>query len=281
MKVISLINMKGGVGKTTLAVNICDCLARRNNKRVLLIDVDPQFNATQLVLTGEKYVQHLKDKKDTVFDIFDKSTKTVVSTTEGISEEHNKKLSDIKPIKIKDNFFLLPGNLEISLLEMSPGAGKEHRLFKYLHDIGAESKYDYIIIDTPPTPSIWLTSALLASDYYLIPVKPEPLSMTGIDLLQNIIDEKKENYSLNIKCAGLVFTMVEKKHTVYQKSIHYLTVGAGASKWKTYLYKKDIPRRTAIARDQTNQIMILDQKDTESKAALVSIVAELTKRIND
>ena len=67
MKVISLINMKGGVGKTTMAVNICDCLATRYDSKVLLVDIDPQFNATQCLMSGDEYVKYLKAGKDTIF----------------------------------------------------------------------------------------------------------------------------------------------------------------------------------------------------------------------
>ena len=71
MIVISLINMKGGVGKTTLSTNICDALNRRYNKKVLLIDIDPQFNATKCLISGEDYIEHLKADKDTIISIFE------------------------------------------------------------------------------------------------------------------------------------------------------------------------------------------------------------------
>ena len=70
MKTISLINMKGGVGKTTLAVNLADFLYNTEGKRVLLIDVDPQFNATQCVMSSDRYITHLKENGFTIVDIF-------------------------------------------------------------------------------------------------------------------------------------------------------------------------------------------------------------------
>lgn len=74
MKVISLINMKGGVAKTTLAVNIADYLFRRHGKNVLLIDVDPQFNATQCLMSPEEYIKYINQGKDTIVNLFDRNS---------------------------------------------------------------------------------------------------------------------------------------------------------------------------------------------------------------
>ncbi|MES2407601.1 MAG: AAA family ATPase [Pseudomonadota bacterium] len=77
MKTISFVNMKGGVGKTTLALNVADCLARTHNKKVVVIDVDPQFNATQCLFTGDEYVDMLKAKADTILNVFDTDIKPI------------------------------------------------------------------------------------------------------------------------------------------------------------------------------------------------------------
>lgn len=275
MKVISLINMKGGVGKTTLSVNLCDCLARRHGHRVLLVDIDPQFNATQCLMSPEEYIQHRKDKLDTIINIFDRTTRPIVSTVDGMGEQQAKKLNDIKPIQVKANFDLLPGNLELYRIEMSSGEGRENRLNKYLQELEKEDLYDTVIIDTPPTPSIWMTSALLASNYYLIPVKPDPISFTGIDLLQGIIEDKKENFDLKIECIGVVLTMVEDSTLVYQQAVEFLT----SSKWARYKYVKELPKRTAIARNQMSKSFILDLDDYNGKSSITGIVDELLQRI--
>lgn len=70
MKVVSFVNMKGGVGKTTLAVNIADFLTHRHSKKVLLVDVDPQFNATQCMINGDDYVKYIKNGGTTIKDVF-------------------------------------------------------------------------------------------------------------------------------------------------------------------------------------------------------------------
>lgn len=276
MKVICLINMKGGVGKTTLSVNICDCLSTRNNAKILLIDIDPQFNSTQCLMSTEEYIDHLQKKKDTIINVYDRNVRPVISSVTGLDESEPKKIDEITPIKIKDNFYLLPGNLELYRIEMSPGEGRENKLNKYIKAINEKYDFDYIIIDTPPTPSIWMTSALLASDYYLIPVKPDPISFTGLDLLQSIINERKENLDLRIECCGVILTMVESNTRVYKDALRFLN----NSRWKKYKFVKELPKRTEIARSQMNKIFILDLDDNEAKLNLVGITNELIKRIN-
>lgn len=128
MKVISLINMKGGVGKTTMAVNICDCLATRYDSKVLLVDIDPQFNATQCLMSGDEYVKYLKAGKDTILSIFEKDVRAYASSIDGPSTKTAKKLDEIKACNIKKNFDLIPGNLNLFQIEMASGEGRENRL---------------------------------------------------------------------------------------------------------------------------------------------------------
>jgi len=278
MKVISLINMKGGVGKTTLSTNICDCLARRNKKKVLLIDIDPQFNATQCLFSGDEYIQLLKDNNDTIINVFENTSRSLASTVSGLSESKPKNLKDIKPQIFKENFHILPGNLDLYRLEMAPGSGRENRLSRFIQEIQKNEEYDYIIIDTPPTPSIWMTSALLASDYYLIPVKPDPISYIGVDLLETIIEDKREDLNIKITCIGLVFSMVERPDSiVYQSAVRQIKNG----KWKKYRYLKYIPKRADIAKFQLNKSFILDNGDGFANSSLTGIVSELEKRIKD
>lgn len=87
---------------------------------------------------------------------------------------------------VKSGFDIIPGDLEIYRIDMAAGHGKEMRLKRYLEKV--EGIYDYVIIDTPPTPSHYMMSSLVASDYYLVPVRPEPLSRVGIDLLRGCLE---------------------------------------------------------------------------------------------
>ncbi|MBB5369870.1 MULTISPECIES: ParA family protein [unclassified Janthinobacterium] len=271
MKTISVINMKGGVAKTTLAINLADCLVRRHSSKVLIVDVDPQFNATQCLMKPEVYVDHLKSGGDTIVSVFDRNKRAVSSTVNAATTKSAKKAEEITVVSVKPKLDLLPGNLELYRLEMAPGEGRENRLNTYLSKLSKENTYDFVIIDTPPTPSVWMTSALIASDYYLIPVKADPLSLTGIDLLRSIIEEKIENFNLNIKCAGLVLTITESSTNVYNEAKGTLTRDIH---WKKFLYKATLPKRTRIASRQIKQMHILDGDCIDSKTAIANITTE-------
>ncbi len=275
MKVVSLINMKGGVGKTTVAVNLADFLVKIEGKKVLLIDVDPQFNATQCVMSGEKYIEYISNGGYTILDIFDSQIRTTTSVVSGQGTKQPIELKDIKPLKSNRGFDHVPGNLQLFKLEIAPGSGRENRLKIYLQQ--QAEKYDYAIIDSPPTPSVWMSSALIASDYYLIPVKPDPLSMTGIDLLQGIINEKKENYGFNCKCCGIVLTMVENNSKAEREARTYFN---SKERWKDCVYNRNMLKRVAIARGQLTNTYIRDIDKSELKAEFSAIVKEFIRRTN-
>ena len=277
MKVISLINMKGGVGKTTLSVNIADCLSRRYAKKVLLIDVDPQYNATQCLMKAEDYYTYKTSAKDTIIDIFERESHLEVSVVDGNREKQPNDIENIIPFEVTRKFDLIPGALDLYKIEMSAGEGKEFGIKQYLATV--DEKYDYVIIDTPPTPSVWMTSALLASNYYLIPTKVDPISLTGIDLLHTIIETKSRRFGLSeLKCCGVVLTVVERSTIIFQNAQKNLKAN---DRWKNKLFTYSLCKRVDMAREQLNQKFILDMNDTQIKSDLNNIVKEMLKRIGD
>lgn len=141
-----------------------------------------------------------------------------------------------------------------------------------------EDRYDYVIIDTPPTPSHWMTSALLAADWYLVPVKPEPLSRVGIDLLRGVVDRVTENHGHDISCLGVVITLADRRTKVFEDAIEFLDSN---KLWKAKRFKADMPHRTKIAREQGNQNLILDAQEADSMRALVAIANEVQERLGD
>lgn len=223
-KTISFINMKGGVGKTTLCINTADALAYRGNK-VLILDMDPQFNATQAMLLekqrrenkfdnensqdenvkaeidSSKYYQDLSVAGKTIYQIF-RST-----------NPNDPKINII--LKFSENIDFVPGDLELSSVVAGDTAGKESAIKKFIFDNKLDKKYDYILIDCPPTWSILTHSSLYASQFYVIPSKIDFYSSIGIKSLQRKIKEKlldnysyKEIYKENkIENLGVVFSM--------------------------------------------------------------------------
>lgn len=276
MRVISFVNMKGGVAKTTLAVNVADCLVRRHGARVAIIDVDPQFNATQTLISGDAYVERLAAGGHTVVQVFDDLARPIASTVHGADLQQPQRIDDIELWPVSDGLFLLPGHLELYRLEMGGGQGREHRLRRFVEVLKGREMFDYVIIDTPPTPSAWMSSALIASDYYVVPVKPEPLSATGIDLLRTVVARVEENYALNIKCLGVVLTIAEPHTIVYRNTLEFLE---GNQYWRDKRFTHALPKKTVVARIQGEQRLILDANDPQLSLALSSITNELLEKV--
>ena len=278
MKVISFVNMKGGVGKTTLAVNVSDCLSREFKKKVLTLDIDPQFSATQCIFSSKKYSEFLNSENvDTTINIFDRNPRIIVNSVSGAKAFKNKPVEDIKPQKIREGWYALPTSLYLYEVELKPGDGLEFRLRDYIRTLRKSKTYDYVIIDTPPTPSVWMKSALIASDYYLIPIKPEPLSVFGLDLLKSVVHNYREKYNLALECIGMVVNMYDKRSSLADET---LSQYEKEEKWAHLFFINRIPVRTKIAKFQQRNKHIIDVKDQVVSDSLKEICKELIYRIN-
>lgn len=277
MKIISFVNMKGGVGKTTLALNVADCLARVHDKKVAVLDVDPQFNATQCLFRPERYVEILRQGGDTILDVFETDNQLLTSVVSGAAMVEPKDISKIE-LQQTDKLWTLPGNIELYRLEMVAGEGREFSLKRFIDNVISKKSFDYVIIDTPPTPSIWMTSALIASNYYVIPVRPDPLSMIGIDLLRSIIERRRKTYGLSLECLGVVFTMVDRPDSIsLSNAIRNLRAN---NFWKDKVFKSFILKRADLARQQLNQPFILKMDDYDLRRSLNRLVKDILEKIN-
>ncbi len=199
---VSFINMKGGVGKTTLAAQVAHS-ADKSDIKTLAIDLDPQANLSQSLMTPEKYVRHLREKKPTIVQVFDRYLPPS-------AEYESPKKIDIRDVIIKkvgywpsSTLDLIPSRLELSHSLKNP-TGKERRLAKALSTIS--DNYDLIIIDCAPTESILTEAAYFSSRYVLVPVKPEFMATIGLPLLARSLEEFKiENDDHTIDICGIVF----------------------------------------------------------------------------
>lgn len=208
--VISIINMKGGVGKTTLTINLGYYLACMQNKKVLVIDFDPQANSSSAFLTYNKYDKFLDERK-VISEIF-----TDIDRIVGPVTKKNPKLLTLNDLIVNlkstpkgGKLDIIISELELSkVLERTGGGAIEERL-KILLEAKKE-RYDYVLIDCSPTYSVLTNNALIASDYILIPVKPDPFSARGIPMLISKIDQHNSVHKDKpVKVLGIVFNLIK------------------------------------------------------------------------
>jgi chromosome partitioning protein len=219
--VISTANMKGGVGKTTLTVNLATCLAKNHGKRVLVLDLDTQISATLSLMSPIDFAK-LRKKRRTLRYLIDDIVKSSNKEKLSIQEIIQPSLNNLPGLD------LLPGDIDLydefvisQMLHQQAVSLDENNfeaiwnrfervlLGKILEPV--RNEYDFIILDCAPGYNLLTRSALATSDFYVLPAKPEPLSVVGIQLLERRIAQLKESHeneaNINISMLGIVFTM--------------------------------------------------------------------------
>lgn len=195
MKIISVANQKGGVGKTMTTQAFAVALARRG-KRVLIIDMDPQGS-----LTASFGIQEPDRLDVTLTSLLAKSMNDrTIQPDEGI-------------ITTDEGVDFIPGNIELSGLEntLVNAMNRERILINYINEQGFNERYDYILIDTMPSLGMLTINALTASDTVLIPVQASFLSLKGMEQLFRTIYRVKRNLNPRIMIEGIVVTMYDNR----------------------------------------------------------------------
>ena len=222
--IISFINMKGGVGKTTLSIGVADYLSSIGHS-ILLIDADPQFNATQALLDSYKNKKNSVESDDD-YDFYNDEILSVNKTVfrlfmpqTNVNKSFEIPSANELITPLKENLDILCGDLNLVLVNSSNNHAFINRIRNFIEYNELRTQYDYIIIDCPPTLTIYTDSALMASDYYLIPNKIDRYSIVGIDSLQRAVNNLIREERINLKCIGLVYTMVNSNMPAKQEKI--------------------------------------------------------------
>ena len=243
---ISVVNMKGGVGKTTLATQISWWAPRQLDKKVLLVDLDPQANASQSVMSPQRYVEYLDKGGLTVADIFEQFTPT------GPASGSPKKLAPEKVIYQRVEYTdgslldIVPSRLELSWTLRNP-TGKETLLPRFIAKI--EGKYDLIVIDCSPTNSILTDAAYHCSRYVLVPIRAEFLASIGFPLLNRSLKAfQLRHEDKAIEVCGLVFNDFNRRNVKRENQLARKDVDEKAAEYGWYVFQNDIPHSDSYFR---------------------------------
>jgi chromosome partitioning protein len=273
---IALLNMKGGVGKTTLAFNLAWYLYQYEPANVLLIDLDPQFNATQCVMDYKTFQDHRKNK-GTIADLMIDQPMMALKSNKKIKKNPANALHNVAK-STSHRLDLLPADLQLAWVVKNP-AQMDYRLEKLLEKL--RTTYDFVIIDCAPTDSVLTTMALTASDYLLIPVRPDRFSILGFFNLMETIKTFRANCTdpHTVKVLGIVFTQVTSTSQVEKESMK--DISTAALNENIHVFTNHLKYSTSYIRSIKDQTPIFQTlwAQEKPKSQVGKIAEELKARI--
>lgn len=281
--VISFINLKGGVGKTTTTVAVAEMMAGVFQRKVLVIDLDPQTNAT-LMLIGEQKWEELNDTKCTIAQLFVDATDPEHRKF-NLSQTLQRQVSNVKDVETLD---LIPSSLDLINVQDRLASIPSGRFYatspieilrRGIRPI--IDNYDYILIDCPPNLGIITLNGLRISQGYIIPTIPDILSTYSIPLIIKTISEFSEVIAEPIEPFGIVISKYQADMILHDRTIRDFSRYSKDAQ----VFATKIPQNHQIAEAaefiERNQFMTLRQKweRTEQFDSYLSLTKEIIKRV--
>ena len=218
-RIIAIANQKGGVGKTTTAINLSSCLAGKNQK-VLAIDMDPQGNMTSGLGVDKDGVEK------TVYDL-------IIGEAE---------IDEVIQKNVMDNLDVIPTNIDLSAaeIELIGVDDKEYIVKNAVHKV--KDNYDFIIIDCPPSLSMLTINAMTTADSVLVPIQCEYYALEGLSQLMHTVQLVKERLNPVLEMEGVVFTMYDARTNLSLQVVENVKDNLHQN-----IYKTIIPRNIRLA----------------------------------